>query len=1108
MSQNDIEFLDRPRNGSRFCSKERFFPCLKTLILANNSLRSLPPSFIFFANLKNLDLSFNYFSNAPTVLQHLQLKEVNLSHNRISTFPFFLVHRTAKIDLSYNKRKPFNGPNSIFDSKNMKNFENLMTKCRRSCICIIGGVQSGKRSVLRCLNSFRKGKFKKLPPKEPEENSGRTGDFDLSVSYLHLKQRKGKIIAEPGASTEEDTVVFHLFSSTKFQNAHFFSMFLSTYQSDDELKEIERRFQEKQLTNRMKFEAKRTRGLSEEVVGVIENERKQQKRALVSEKYQRFSQNFEISSKNFFLPSSFLTDATSPKRTSISPVPNSPTLLVLKPMPEKTISLPSVSSAMIPTSQPLMIPTSQPLMIPTSQPPSVMPHLSTSSSSKFLRPPLIFIVFNSFHLTSEVDRLAHYLNIIVLTSPFSRVLFIGTHLDLWPSSVDVLERYVIVQKWFGKYFKFFLKYLKVLGFVLMNTINGEGSENALQYIIDEFESDDFPYTEVPRSFLLLESYVLSLKRVAILPMMTLNHFIEIAYENSISTDKLFDAYRLLLTSGLVGIPTQLPEFILFDLSQFSRAMSNLFTNRSESNTRLSMFAKDVALKIQSSCNSIANSNYIDVLIKYQLLFQISPTLYFLPSVLPIDPPISRMSPFWPEDLNASDVIGRHFLFDESPPLIMPYIISKILCSDVFDSIECWMNGLLVSNKEGTRYSMVFLNSRELAVYTLGRTPSAIQMFILLTSSVDTFVVDALQMNVTRHTFCPHCVSIEDIKPSLTNLLGCNSEVQVQSPRSHDSMLPPYLLGSQKSFPFSCASYPELYFSLGDVNHLRSIGEWSAICRKGVAIDLSDLVPEYSMEGISKLCMSDFVMEESLGFGSFAEVYRAKHNGTLVALKVLKIPVGSDVPSLESKGTDPASDDEMSSLFSSEFFREVNIMSQLKHPHIVSLMGVVMSPPCLVMEYMDSGSLYDHILSFRKTNRVERSGSNEDLIEPNFTICHNFCYSDRIRFALEIASAMQFLHERHYIHRDLKSPNILLKRSDDISNPRLIAKVADFGTSRQTEFVQTFYHSSVENPRWVAPEIIRGESYTNSVDVYSFGESFFCLFVFELSFILKSYFLFY
>jgi len=84
----------------------------------------------------------------------------------------------------------------------------------------------------------------------------------------------------------------------------------------------------------------------------------------------------------------------------------------------------------------------------------------------------------------------------------------------------------------------------------------------------------------------------------------------------------------------------------------------------------------------------------------------------------------------------------------------------------------------------------------------------------------------------------------------------------------------------------------------------------------------------------------------------------------------------------------------------------------------------------------------------------------------------------LKFALEIAHAMNYLHSEGILHRDLKSENILL--GEDLS-----VKVADFGISCLESqcgsgkgFTSTY--------RWMAPEMIWEKHHTRKVDVYSFG----------------------
>jgi len=83
----------------------------------------------------------------------------------------------------------------------------------------------------------------------------------------------------------------------------------------------------------------------------------------------------------------------------------------------------------------------------------------------------------------------------------------------------------------------------------------------------------------------------------------------------------------------------------------------------------------------------------------------------------------------------------------------------------------------------------------------------------------------------------------------------------------------------------------------------------------------------------------------------------------------------------------------------------------------------------------------------------------------------------------MAKGMHYLHTQKppIIHNDLKTPNVLLKTLDAKSD--VCAKVSDFGLSMQ---VSKMYKRLVDNPVWIAPEIMQGLTYGPKADVYAFG----------------------
>jgi len=138
-----------------------------------------------------------------------------------------------------------------------------------------------------------------------------------------------------------------------------------------------------------------------------------------------------------------------------------------------------------------------------------------------------------------------------------------------------------------------------------------------------------------------------------------------------------------------------------------------------------------------------------------------------------------------------------------------------------------------------------------------------------------------------------------------------------------------------------------------------------------------------------------------------------------------------------------------------------LMSTLKHPNIVSLKGFCFEPYTIIMEFMDQGSL---------TSFLRKQKSLDVKVQ--------------YRLALDIAKGMQFLHGTSppLVHRDLKSPNVLMQTITDF--PNVMCKVSDFGLSRTS--VSGFVSKVVQNPIWCAPEILKDEEYDERADVYSFG----------------------
>ncbi|KAI7842018.1 hypothetical protein COHA_004219 [Chlorella ohadii] len=173
----------------------------------------------------------------------------------------------------------------------------------------------------------------------------------------------------------------------------------------------------------------------------------------------------------------------------------------------------------------------------------------------------------------------------------------------------------------------------------------------------------------------------------------------------------------------------------------------------------------------------------------------------------------------------------------------------------------------------------------------------------------------------------------------------------------------------------------------------------------------------------------------LGRGSFGSVYLGEWNQVAVAVKVLicKDDIDSDQLQLPDRVLH-------------ELQAEAAVMSRMRHPN--------------------QGSLYDCLAAGR-----EQAAAAAQLT-----------WRRRLAMAVDAAAGLLYLHRRSIIHRDVKSPNLLV-------DEHFRVKVADFNLSKLLEGARpeaSLTSAAATNPIWLAPEVLSGGSATAASDVYSFG----------------------
>ncbi|XP_038714322.1 lysM domain receptor-like kinase 3 isoform X2 [Tripterygium wilfordii] len=153
----------------------------------------------------------------------------------------------------------------------------------------------------------------------------------------------------------------------------------------------------------------------------------------------------------------------------------------------------------------------------------------------------------------------------------------------------------------------------------------------------------------------------------------------------------------------------------------------------------------------------------------------------------------------------------------------------------------------------------------------------------------------------------------------------------------------------------------------------------------------------------------------------------------------------------------------------EFMSEMKVLCKVHHTNLVELIGYAASDDelFLIYEYAQKGSLKSH------------------LVDPQNKGHTSLSWIMRVQIALDAARGLEYIHEHtrtHYVHRDIKTSNILLDgafraKISDFGLAKLVGKTCD-GEASATKVVGTY--------GYLAPEYLSNGLATTKSDVYAFG----------------------
>ena len=199
--------------------------------------------------------------------------------------------------------------------------------------------------------------------------------------------------------------------------------------------------------------------------------------------------------------------------------------------------------------------------------------------------------------------------------------------------------------------------------------------------------------------------------------------------------------------------------------------------------------------------------------------------------------------------------------------------------------------------------------------------------------------------------------------------------------------------------------------------------------------------EKSKKKKMKIKVKDFEKLKTVGLGSYGRVRlcKQKKTGEIFVMKILK---KNEI--IKQKQVD-------------HVYSEFNILSTLKHPFIVQLVGFNFEDPkyiYFVLEYVQGGELFTLL----------RTKGTFPVPQTKFYLAH-------------IITIFEYLHSKNIVYRDLKPENILINKNGYL-------KLTDFGFAKILENEKTY--TLCGTPEYLAPEIILNKGHGKAVDWWTLG----------------------
>jgi len=194
--------------------------------------------------------------------------------------------------------------------------------------------------------------------------------------------------------------------------------------------------------------------------------------------------------------------------------------------------------------------------------------------------------------------------------------------------------------------------------------------------------------------------------------------------------------------------------------------------------------------------------------------------------------------------------------------------------------------------------------------------------------------------------------------------------------------------------------------------------------------------------IHEIDFNELKLGDKIGQGGFSEIFESKWLNLKVAVKVIFDP-------------------NVTERLLEEFYNEIEKLLILRHPNIIYLYGITPKNQklCIITELASKGSLFDYIHKLNNTREIPL----------------RFKY----HITRQLINVLLYIHECGYVHRDLKTQNLLLDENDNL-------KLCDFGLTKNVNELNSGYMQYAGTPIYMAPELYNKKAYNEKIDVFAFG----------------------